>query len=39
LDLRDEDYNFVHIQLNGADNWDADKLHRVTNLPTEEWFL
>ena len=39
LDLRDEDYNFVHIQLNGADNWDADKLHRITNLPTEEWFL
>lgn len=37
IDLREEDYNFVHIQMNGADNWSEEKLHRITNLPVEEW--
>ena len=38
IDLR-KDANFVHIQLNGADNWDKEKIHRVTNLPVSEWNL
>ena len=35
-DLRD-DANFVHIQLNKADNFSEETLSRVTNLPVSEW--
>jgi len=38
-DYRNEDTKFVHIQLRGADDWDYDKLHRITNLPVSEWRL
>jgi len=38
IDLRDN-ANFVHIQLGGADHWDADKIYRVTNLSVSEWNL
>ena len=38
IDLRNN-ANFVHVQLNGADDWDADKIHRVVNLPRKEWNL
>ena len=38
-DTRTEDTKFVHIQLAGADHWNADKLKRVTNLPRKEWNL
>ena len=37
IDLRKDNCNFVHIQLNGADNWSEDKIHRVVNLPVSEW--
>ena len=37
-DLRDNP-NFVHIQLRGADNWNEDKIIRVTNLPVGDWKL
>ena len=37
IDLRKDNYNFVHIQLNGADNWDSNKIHRVVNLTVNEW--
>lgn len=36
-DTRTKDTKFVHIQLAGADHWDANKLERVTNLPQDEW--
>jgi hypothetical protein len=29
--------NFVHIQLRNADNFDAEKLWKITNLPVNEW--
>lgn len=38
VDLRDGS-NFVHVQLNGADNWDEEKIMRVVNLPVAEWNL
>jgi len=38
-DPRTEDTKFVHIQIRGADHWDADKLWRITNLPEAEWGL
>ena len=38
IDLRDNP-NFVHIQLNGADNWERHKINRVVNLPVSEWDL
>jgi len=37
IDLRSKGYNFVHIQLNGADNFDADKINRIVNLPVDQW--
>lgn len=37
-DLRDNP-NFVHIQLSGADNRLGKDLHRVVNLPVNEWKL
>lgn len=38
IDLR-KNANMVHIQLNGADNWSADKIKQVVNLPVSEWNL
>tara|TARA_R100000234_G_scaffold111921_1_gene85230 strand:+ start:1760 stop:2572 length:813 start_codon:yes stop_codon:yes gene_type:complete len=29
--------NFIHIQLRGADDFDEEKLWRITNLPQSEW--
>ena len=39
VDLRTPETNFVHVQLNGKHHMDADKLHRITNLPVEDWNL
>lgn len=40
IDLRPKGgHNFVHIQLNGADNFSASKIRRIANLPVEEWNL
>lgn len=39
VDTRSSNTKFVHIQLRGADDWDAQKLWRVTNLPVKEWKL
>lgn len=39
IDLRKENCNFVHIQINGADNFRGDKINRIVNLPVEEWDL
>lgn len=36
-DSRNENTKFVHIQMRGADKYDAEKLWRITNLPVEEW--
>ena len=36
-DCRTKDTRFVHIQLRGADDYDAEKLWRVTNKPQAEW--
>lgn len=36
-DERTPDTKLVHVQLRGADDWDAKKLWQVTNLPSEEW--
>jgi hypothetical protein len=36
-DTRSNTTKFVHIQLRGADDWAAEKLWRVTNLPVSEW--
>ena len=38
-DTRTKDTKFVHIQMAGADHFDAEKLDRITNLPKEEWKL
>lgn len=38
-DSRTTDTKFVHIQLRCADNFDAEKLSRITNLPISEWNL
>ena len=38
-DTRTSTTKFVHIQLRGADDWDSDKLWRVTNLPEKDWRL
>ena len=38
-DMRTPYTKFVHIQLRCADNYDADKLNRITNLPEAEWEL
>jgi len=35
-DMRTPNTKFVHIQLRGADNYDAKKLWRITNLPVEQ---
>ncbi len=35
-DLRNNP-NFVHIQLRGADHFDADTTYRIANLPVSEW--
>lgn len=35
-DLRDN-ANLVHIQLGGADNLSESTLHRITNLPVDQW--
>ena len=37
IDLRNEGYNFVHIQLHGADNWNSKQIYEVVNLPMSEW--
>lgn len=36
-DSRTETTKFVHIQLRGADHWDAATQARITNLPQSEW--
>ena len=38
-DLRTANTAFVHVQLNGKHHMDADTLHRITNLPVEDWNL
>ena len=38
-DTRTPTTKFVHIQLRGADDWDSDKLWRITNLPEKDWRL
>lgn len=38
IDLR-RNAKLVHIQINGADDWDANKIYRITNLPVKEWKL
>jgi len=38
-DTRTKDTKFVHIQLRGADDFDGDKLWRITNLPEKDWKL
>lgn len=38
-DSRTPDTKFVHIQLRGADDFDADKLWRITNLEQSKWDL
>jgi lipopolysaccharide biosynthesis glycosyltransferase len=37
-DLRNNS-NFVHIQLNGADNFNKDQINEVVNFPLEKWTL
>lgn len=39
IDLRKDNYNFVHIQLNGADNFDKNRIHRIVNQPVKDWNL
>ena len=39
IDLRKKDYNFVHIQINGADNFSKEKIHTIVNKPVKEWQL
>jgi len=36
-DTRTKNTKFVHIQMSGADHFDADKLHRIANLPIDKW--
>ena len=36
-DTRSENTKFVHIMFRGADDWDEETLHRVTNLSEENW--
>lgn len=36
-DSRDANTKMVHIQLRGADDFPADKLHRITNRPQADW--
>ena len=38
-DSRDKDTKFVHIQLSGADYFDADKLYNITNKSRAFWKL
>jgi hypothetical protein len=38
-DTRTADTRFVHIQLRGADDYDAETLWRITNRPQSEWRL
>lgn len=38
-DTRTPTTKFVHIQLRCADDWDAEKLWRITNLPEKDWKL
>lgn len=38
-DPRTPNTKFVHIQLRTADDWNAEKLWKVTNLPSKEWNL
>lgn len=38
-DMRGETPKLVHIQLRGADDFSAEKLWKITNLPQSEWGL
>jgi hypothetical protein len=38
-DSRTADTKFVHIQLRGADDFDAQTLWRITNVPESEWLI
>lgn len=38
-DKRDSNTKFVHIQLSDADNFDANKLWRITNMEQRDWNL
>jgi hypothetical protein len=38
-DTRDDNTNFVHVQLAGADNYDSATLSRIVNLSQEYWNL
>ena len=37
IDTRTENTKFVHIQLRGADDYNSDKLWKITNLKETEW--
>lgn len=37
VDTRTKNTNFVHVQIRGADHWDADAHFRMVNLPPEDW--
>ena len=36
-DMRTDKTKFVHVQLRGADHYDADTHNRIVNLPKSEW--
>ena len=38
-DTRTENTKLVHIQMSGADHFDAEKMYRITNLPKSVWNL
>lgn len=38
-DPRTKDTKFVHIQMRGADHYDAEQLWKITNLPVNQWGL
>lgn len=37
VDMRDDNTQFVHVQLSGSSNWNYDKVWQVVNLPVKEW--
>lgn len=39
IDNRTSSTKFVHIQLRCADDWNEEKLWKITNLPVSEWNL
>lgn len=39
IDTRTQSTKFVHVQLRGADHYNADTLYNITNKPVTEWKL